>query len=275
MRRWMKHLAGRNIFITLWKVTMKNIKAVVLAAGKGTRISSAETDAPKVMRMACEKPLLGYVLEAISFIEKKDTIIVVGYKKESIIDYFGEKNYTYVIQEEQLGTGHAVMAAKEELKDYKGNVLLCYGDMPLMRSEAYENLLKTHIEQENDCTILSSENEDTMSFGRIERDENGQFVHIVEDKDCTPRQKKITELNTGIYIFDTELLLSALGELKNNNSQGEYYVTDVPKIMKDKNAKIGIYKSNLADDIIGVNTVEQLNLVEDILRRRKWQKNPN
>jgi len=242
-----------------------NLKAVVLAAGKGTRICSDDVDAPKVMRMACGKPLLGYVLDALSFIDKKDTVIVVGYKKESIINYFS--GYTYVLQEEQLGTGHAVMAAREELKNHTGPMLLCYGDMPLLGSDAYTSLLKTHFDEGNDCTILTSINNNTMSFGRILRDKNGQFVHVIEEKDCTPEQLDITELNTGVYVFDTQMLLSALGELKNNNAQGEYYITDVPAIMKSKNAKIGICKGNFGDDILGVNTLEQLNMVEDILRR--------
>jgi len=245
---------------------MKSIKAVVLAAGKGTRIHSSDSDAPKVMRMACGKPLLWYVLDAISFIEKKNTIIVVGYKKEAVTDYFD--GYLYALQEEQLGTGHAVMAAREELCNHTGPMLLCYGDMPLLKRDVYENLVKTHISERNDCTILTSVNEETMSFGRILRDEKGDFVHVVEDKDCTPEQKKITELNTGVYIFDTQLLLSSLGELRNNNSQGEYYITDAPSIMKANKAKIGLCKCSLGDDIIGVNTVEQLSLVEEMLHRR-------
>jgi len=247
---------------------MKSIKAVVLAAGKGTRISTGDDDVPKVMRIACGKPLMWYVLDALSFIDKKDTILVIGYKKEKITDYFGENIYKYAVQKEQLGTGHAVMAAKEELKNHTGPMLLCYGDMPLMKSETYKSLIETHLSEKNDCTILTSESEDTMSFGRILRDEGGDFVHVVEDKDCTPEELKITELNTGVYVFDTQLLLSALNSLKNDNSQGEYYVTDCPAIMKARGAKIGIYKGNLGDDIIGVNTLEQLRIVEDLLKMR-------
>jgi len=242
------------------------LKAVVLAAGKGTRLHSDDAEAPKVMRMACMKPLLGYVLDAISFIEPKDTIIVVGYKKESITDYFGKKPYTYALQKEQLGTGHAVMAAGEFLENHTGPMLLCYGDMPLVKADTYKTLLETHMEEGNDCTILTSENKNPMSFGRILRDGSNRFVHVVEDKDCTPEQLQITELNTGVYVFDTQLLLAALGKLKNNNSQGEYYVTDVPAIMKLNKAKIGICKLNLGDDIIGVNTIEQLNMVEEKLK---------
>jgi len=241
----------------------EQLKAVVLAAGKGTRLHSDDIDAPKVMREACGKPLLWHVLNALSFIDKKDIILVVGYKKESVIDYFNE--YPYAVQSEQLGTGHAVMAAGDELQNYNGALLLCYGDMPAIKREVYEQLLQTHFEESNDCTILTGESTLKMSFGRIQRDENGEFLHVVEEKDCTPQQLKIKELNTGVYVFNTPLLLNALKELKNDNSQGEYYVTDVPAIMREHGAKIGTLKRNLGDDIIGVNTLEQLALVEKIL----------
>ena len=243
-----------------------NIKAVVLAAGKGTRLHTDEIDAPKVMREANGKPLLWYVLDSISFIQKNDIILVVGYKKESVIERFGE--YPYTVQNEQLGTGHAVMAAKDELTNHNGALLVCYGDMPAIKQEVYQELIQTHFENNNDCTLLTGESTLKMSFGRILRDENGAFLHVIEEKDCTEQQLKIKELNTGVYVFDTPMLLGALKELKNDNSQGEYYVTDVPAIMRENGAKIGILRRNLGDDIIGVNTVEQLELVERILERR-------
>jgi len=244
----------------------RQIKAVVLAAGKGTRLHNDEIDAPKVMREANGKPLLWYVLDALSFIDKTNIILVVGYKKESVIGSFTD--YPYAVQTEQLGTGHAVAAAKEQLVDYNGALLICYGDMPAIKREVYEQLLQTHFNEGNDCTLLTGESTLEMSFGRIERDSNGGFLHVVEEKDCTPQQLEITELNTGVYVFDTPKLLGALKELKNDNSQGEYYVTDVPAIMKGHGAKLGILKRNLGDDIIGVNTLEQLKLVEDILEKR-------
>jgi len=244
----------------------ERLKAVVLAAGKGTRLHTDEIDTPKVMRKACGKPLLWYVLDSLSFIEKKDIILVAGYKKESVIDSFSE--YPYAIQTEQLGTGHAVMAAKNELIDFKGALLVCYGDMPAIKRDVYEQLINTHFDEGNDCTLLSGESTLQMSFGRVKRDDTGNFQAIIEEKDCTPEQLDITELNTGVYIFDTQMLLNALKELKNDNSQGEYYITDVPAIMLSHKAKIGIYNRNLGDDIIGVNTAEQLEMVEEILKNR-------
>ena len=242
------------------------LKAVVLAAGKGTRLKADDSDAPKVMREVLGKPLLWYVTDSLSFIEKKNITLVVGYKKESIINRF--EGYAFAVQEQQLGTGHAVMMAKEQLEKHTGAVLVCYGDMPAIKSRVYQKLLQEHIENKNDCTLLTGESNLAMSFGRIQRGSDGAFDCIVEEKDCTEEQLKITELNTGVYVFNTQLLLQSLKELKNNNSQNEYYITDIPAIMKKRGAVIGIYKENLGDDIIGVNTTEQLEMVERILERR-------
>jgi len=243
----------------------EQLKAVVLAAGMGTRLHTNDSDAPKVMREANGKPLLWYVLDAISFIGRKNIILVVGYKKENVLDRFSD--YPYAVQSEQLGTGHAVMSARDELADHTGAVLVCYGDMPAIKKDVYEQLLNTHFKDGNDCTILTGESSLKMSFGRVLRDENGDFSHVVEEKDCTPQQLKIKELNTGVYVFNTPKLLTALKELKNENAQGEYYITDVPAIMRSHAAKIGILKRDLGDNIIGVNTLEQLEMVERILER--------
>ena len=245
---------------------MEKLKAVVLAAGKGSRLQAGESDAPKVMRQVCGRPLLWHVLEAISFINKDNVIIVVGFGKDEVTDYF--QGYSFAEQQQQLGTGHAVMAAKNLLSGFDGAVLVCYGDMPVIKRETYEAFLKEHFEQGNDCTILTGETTLQLAFGRIIRDERGGFMHVVEDRDCTPEEREITELNTGVYVFNVPMLLDALNELKNDNAQGEYYLTDTPAIMRSKGAKIGLFRRNLGDEILGVNTLEQLEQVEEILERR-------
>jgi len=239
------------------------LKAVVLAAGKGTRLQEGDSDAPKVMRTAHGKPLLWYVLEALSFIEKKDIVIVVGYKKDEIIECFS--GYTFSEQAKQLGTGHAVMAAQPELRGFHGAVLVCYGDMPVIKRETYEAFLREHFEQGNDCTILTGESSIPLPYGRILRDRNGAFLHVVEDRDCSPEELSITELNSGVYAFRSPMLFEALKELKNDNVQGEYYITDVPAIMRAGGARVGVYKRDLGREILGVNTPEQLAQVEEIL----------
>jgi len=240
------------------------LKAVVLAAGKGTRLQATDSDAPKVMREACGRPLLWYVLEALSFIKKEDIILVVGYKKEAIADYFG--GYILAEQAPQLGTGHAVMAARAGLEGFRGAVLVCYGDMPAIQRGTYEALIRVHFEQGNDCTLLTGESSVPLPYGRILRSGDGEFLHVVEDKDCTPEQREIKELNSGVYVFRAAPLLEALNELKNDNTQGEYYLTDVPAIMRGRGARIGVCRRDLGDEIIGVNTREQLTQVEGILR---------
>lgn len=242
------------------------MKAVILAAGKGKRLHSEQFSAPKVLREANGKPLLRYVVNNLNFIpDKKDIIIVAGYKKEMVFNAFNE-GYTFAVQDEQLGTGHAVNCAREALKDYDGPVLVCYGDMPLFKKETYENLVKVHEEAGNDCTILTGVSDRGLAYGRIIRDENGSFKGVVEDRDCTPEQKKINELNVGIYVFDSKKLFSCLGELKNSNAQGEYYLTDVPTIMMSKGYKIGTYTTHDDTEILGVNTPEELALCESLLK---------
>ena len=243
------------------------LKVVVLAAGKGTRLQEGDNDLPKVMRQACGKPLLGYVLDALSFASVDDIIIVVGYKKEDVIASFD--GYTFAEQVEQLGTGHAVIAAAAELQGFNDAVLVCYGDMPIVKRSTYESLLDVHFRQGNDCTILTGETELPLSFGRIVRDADGGFSHVVEERDCTPDELKITEVNTGVYVFHAPQLLNALKQLKKDNSQGEYYLTDVPAIMRAEGAKIGLFRKELGDEILGVNTIEQLAQAEEILGKRK------
>ena len=242
------------------------MKAVILAAGKGKRLLSEQHNMPKVLREAHNKPLLRYVVENLSFVEdKKDLILVVGYKKELVYEAFQDAPYTFVSQDEQLGTGHAVNCARDVLKDYDGPVLICYGDMPLFKESTYQNLLDTHMKEGNDCTVLTGTTHLKLAYGRVVRDAQGKFDRVVEDKDCTPEQKEIKELNVGVYVFDNQKMLSVLGELKNNNNQGEYYLTDVPKLMMGKGWKIGTASTSDPYELLGVNTPEELALCEDIL----------
>ena len=245
---------------------MNNLKAVVLAAGKGKRIATEGIDLPKVMRLALGKPLLGYVLDELSFLDKKDIVIVVGYKRETVIAGFPD--YNFAVQTEQLGTGHAVMSAREFLEGFDGDVLVCYGDMPLLSRDTYTALARVHADEKADCTILTGTTDLDLPYGRIVRDENGGFVTVVEDRDCTPEQKKIDELNIGVYVFKAPALLSSLSELRTDNAQGEYYLTDVPAIIQKKGGKISLCKRNLGCELIGINTVEQLELAEGYLKNK-------
>lgn len=243
---------------------MNAIKAVVLAAGKGTRMMTETNTMPKVLRLACGKPLLYYVLKTLQFVPKEDTILVVGYRREDVIAAFPD--YPHAVQDPQLGTGHAVRCAKAELEGFNGTVLVCYGDMPLLKEEVYRGLLEDHARTGSVCTLLSGTTEEKLPYGRVLKDENGEFLQVVEDRDCTPEQKAIRELNVGIYAFDCKELLACLDLLRNNNAQQEYYLTDVPALMKQRGGRVSVYTAELNEQILGVNTPEQLAIAEKYLK---------
>ncbi len=236
------------------------VKAVVLAAGKGTRLQTEGITLPKVMRLAAGRPLLAYVLDALSFLPKENIILVVGYRREDVEGAYPE--YTAALQAEQLGTGHAVQCAAPALEGFEGSVLVCCGDMPLMKKETYESLCRTHEEEGNVCTILSGISQEQLPYGRIIRDVDGRFSRIVEDKDCTPEEKAVRELNAGVYLFRAPQLFEALGHLRCDNAQGEYYLTDVPGWMLNHGGKVGVCSSCTPKEMLGVNTPAQLEQVE-------------
>lgn len=244
-------------------MSTRALKAVVLAAGKGTRMQGDGEDSPKVMHQAVGRPLLRYVLDALDFVDPSDVIIVVGYKKEQVISAFG--GYSFAVQQRQLGTGHAVMAAYSALGDFDGELLICYGDMPLIKRQTYRQLCDYHRQSSNACTILTGSTDIKLPYGRVLRDENGAFTGIVEDKDCTPEQRQITELNSGVYMFDSRRLAQVLAHLGNDNAQGEYYLTDAPLLMLREGMGVGTCTRDLGMEIIGVNTPEQLRQVGEML----------
>lgn len=245
----------------------QTVKALVLCAGKGTRLQTEGIDLPKVMRLADGKPLLHYVLTALDFLPKENVILVAGYKREYVLEAYPD--YPHAIQEPQLGTGHAVQCAAEYLKDFNGHVLVCYGDTPLMRKETYRSLIDLHLAQGADCTLLSAHLAEGGNYGRIIRTGGGDFQAIVEAKDCTPEQAAVAEVNTGLYLFRAAPLLEALGHLKNDNAQGEYYLTDVPAWLLGRGGKVSVCDRCTPTEMLGVNTPAQLQEVEDVLRGRK------
>lgn len=243
-------------------------KAVVLAAGKGTRLQTEGISLPKVMRQAAGQPLLGYVLDALSFLPKENIVLVVGYRKEDVEAAYPE--YPSAVQVEQLGTGHAVQCAAPRLEGFDGNVLVCCGDMPLMKKETYESLCRTHETDGNVCTVLSGVSKEELPYGRVIRAADGGFARIVEDKDCTPEEKTVRELNAGVYLFRAPELFEALGHLRCDNAQGEYYLTDVPAWLLQHGGKVGVCATCTPEEMLGVNTPAQLEQVEQtILQRRE------
>lgn len=224
--------------------------AIVLAAGKGTRMKS---DQNKVMHTLLDRPILAYPIEALKEAGIERILIVAGWKAESLIEAFPDMEFA--IQEQQLGTGHAVMQCTA-LENEKGKTLIINGDVPYIQPETIQNLLEAS--QDTSLTLLSAVLDDGASYGRIVRDEDGEFLSIVEAKDCTPEQKKICEINAGVYCFDNEDLFQALKELKNDNAQNEYYLTDLVKILHDKGKKVSAIAMSDPDEMAGINTMSEL-----------------
>ena len=244
-----------------------NLKAIVLAAGQGKRLRESDSDnIPKVMKIACGKPLLEYVLGSIDFVGPDNIYIVVGFGRDVVIDFFGGR-YNIAVQHQLLGTGNAVDSCRDLLADFDGSTLVCYGDTPLVLTDTYKTLIDNHMAQNNACTILTTLTENPTGYGRILREQDS-FAGIVEERDCTDEQRKINEINSGIYVFDNKKLFDALSKVVPNNDQKEYYLTDVPKILGDVGEKIGLYSIPDEWQTIGVNTLDQLDQIEKIIQEK-------
>ena len=243
------------------------MRAIIPAAGRGSRLNTQDGELPKVLHTVCGQPLLEIVLSQVDFIPDRDIYIVVGYQKEKVIEAFGGR-YHYVEQEKQLGTGHAVMMCEPCFRDYEGTVLVTFGDMPLFRKEILEKTCAFHEARRADCTLLTAENPALPYWARVVRDGEGRFARIVEAKDCTPQEKRITELFSGVLVFDSRSLFRVLPEIGNNNAQKEYYLTEVPELMARRGMKVETVMTDDGDDLRGVNTPEDLIMVEQVMRRR-------
>ncbi len=246
---------------------MKAIRAIVPAAGKGKRLQKVSGDIPKAMFRVGNRPMLEVVLENLKFIEEKNIYIVVGYGKEQITEYFGDR-FSYAEQTQQLGTGHAVMECADAFKDFDGTVLITFGDMPLFRREEMEKMCLQHAANGADCTLMTAENANLKLWARVLRDEAGEFCAIVEGKDCTPEQAQIKELFSGVMAFNSKSLFEVLPMVGCANVQQEYYVTEVPELMVKKGMKVQTYFTCDGDDLRGINTPEDLEVCENILRKR-------
>lgn len=239
--------------------------SIILAAGKGTRMKS---ELPKVLHKANGTPMVKKVIEVLGKAGVSDNIAVLGHKKEEVLASF-ENKLRYVVQEEQLGTGHAVMMAEEELKNFEGTVIVLCGDTPLIKTETIQKLVEVHEESRAAVTVLTCEFQNPFGYGRIIKDINGNIEAIVEEKEASDEIKNIKEVNTGFYCFDSKKLFTALKEIDNKNEKGEYYLTDVIKIIKNRNEKAEAYKISDENEVLGVNSLEQLAQASKILRDRK------
>lgn len=246
---------------------MKAIRAIIPAAGKGKRLQKVSGDLPKAMFRVDNRPMLEIVLENTGFVAPCDTYIVVGCGKEKIIEHFGDR-YNYVEQKQQLGTGHAVMECADAFADFDGTVLVTFGDMPLFRRSEMEKMCRQHEESGADCTLMTAENPELKLWARVVRDEKGNFSAIVEGKDCTLQQAQIKELFSGVMVFNSRSLFEILPHVGCANVQKEYYLTEVPELMVRQGMKVDTYFTADGDDLRGINTPEDLEICEKILKKR-------
>ncbi|AUC24585.1 UDP-N-acetylglucosamine diphosphorylase/glucosamine-1-phosphate N-acetyltransferase [Streptococcus uberis] len=238
--------------------------AIILAAGKGTRMKS---DLPKVLHQVSGLTMLEHVFRGVAHITPQMNVTVIGHKAELVQEVLKEKS-EFVLQTEQLGTGHAVMMAEEKLADLEGNTLVIAGDTPLITGESLKNLIDFHVNHKNVATILTAKAENPFGYGRIIRNHDDEVVKIVEQKDANEYEQKVKEINTGTYVFDNKRLFEALKNINTNNAQGEYYLTDVISIFRENKEKVGAYVLRDFNESLGVNDRVALATAESVMRRR-------
>ena len=235
--------------------------AIILAAGKGTRM---KTELPKCAFPLLAKPMVEYLIDALEKVSIDKIICVVGYKRDVMANILGDR-VIYAVQEEQLGTGHAVKCAKD-LVEGDGYTIILPGDTPLIDEEILNAMIEKHIRKGNDFTIGTIKMDNPFGFGRILRNMDGKIYSIVEEKDATEEQKLIKEINTGLFCVNNKLLFEALEQVNNNNAKGEYYLTDIVEILSSK-AKIGSFTIRDAYKLRGINDLWALSEVESELRK--------
>ena len=243
---------------------MKNRLAIVLAAGKGTRMRS---ELPKVLFPVNGRPMIHYVLDALKEADVEKILVVVGYRADLLQQELGMRhNLEFVEQKEQKGTGHATMVCREHLAKHEGAVVVVTGDSPLLQSSSVLTLLETFHQEKAGCVLGTLHRDDPQGLGRIVRDKTGQFGGIVEEKDATDAERNVTEVNMSTYVFDCNQLLAALDQLSDDNLQQEYYLTDCPRLIKEAGEKVLALPPLKPCEALSINTLDDLALVESSMQ---------
>lgn len=240
------------------------VMAIVLAAGQGKRMKSKLY---KVLHPVCGKPMVGHVLEAVREAEAGRTVVVVGHGAEAVKSYLGDAA-EYALQEQQLGTGHAVRQAEGLLGSEEGTTIVICGDTPLVQASTIKSMLELHASSGAAATVLTASFDNPTGYGRVIRGEDGTVQRIVEQKDCSPVEAAVKEINTGTYCFDNRKLFEALAKVTSNNAQGEYYLTDVIGIFRESGEPVQGYCTEDLAEAIGVNDRVALSEAERFMRER-------
>ena len=244
------------------KNEITNIAAVILAAGKGKRMKS---DLPKVLHQVGGRPIIEYVVKTAKSLKPDRIIVVVGHRGQMVKDFLKPYQVDIAWQKELLGTGHALVQTRSLLSDFHGTLLVLCGDVPFLRSETISKLIQTHRKAQASATVLTALLEDPEGYGRIIRGADGSVEKIVEHKDATPGERMEKEINTGTFCFDSRFIFPALDQVEKENEQGEYYLTDVVKILRKGNHKIAAFQAKNPQETMGINSFEQLRQMEALL----------
>jgi len=245
---------------------MDKTAAIILAAGKGTRMKS---NLVKVMHLLGGRPMVAWPIEAVRDAGATRIALVTGHQSDAVQDYLhDDPSITFALQEEQLGTGHAVACAERALQGFTGRVLILCGDVPLIRPETLRGLLECHVSRQATVTVLTTHLENPHGYGRIVKGYHGQILRIVEEKDATEVEREIGEINSGIYCAEASFLFEAVATIGNDNAQGEYYLTDIVRMAADRGQICVSYPVAESEEVMGVNDRVQLAAAESVLRRR-------
>ncbi len=244
---------------------MNDLVTLILAAGKGTRMKS---DMPKVLHELNGRPMVHYVIDLAKNLNSRKTILIVGHKRELVEEACKDMAVEFAHQAEQLGTGHAVQITENLLKNYSGDILVLSGDVPLLTYDTTQALVREHQKSGATATLLTSLLDDPGGYGRIIRNQDGFVQKIVEHKDATEAERRVNEINVGIYIFKAQPLFEALKLVDNDNAQGEYYLPDVISIFINEGKTVNAVQSANFDETRGINNLDQLKKAETIIKSR-------
>lgn len=238
--------------------------AIVLAAGQGTRMKSKLY---KVLHPVLGRPMVQHVIDEVKGSQLDEIVTVVGHGAEQVKERIGNKS-EFVLQEEQLGTGHACMQAEDLLKDKEGTTIVVCGDTPLITKETYQALFEYHEKEQAKATILTAKAPNPFGYGRVIRDGQNEVKRIVEHKDASDEELLIDEINTGTYCFDNQVLFEALKKVTNENAQGEYYLPDVIEILQESSEKVAAFMAPDFDETLGINDRVALSTAEKVMKKR-------
>jgi len=243
---------------------MMKFTTIILAAGKGTRMKS---DLPKVLHPVCGRPMIHFPIQVAEDAGASEIITVIGHGAESVKDELSDLKVSFVTQEKQLGTGHAVIVCRDAVSDRSLPIVILCGDVPLLRESTLEGLVRSHKAEKNSVTVLTACVDDPGGYGRIIKD-GDEILRIVEEKDASAEEKSVREINSGIYCVDGDFLFEALDRVGNSNAQGEYYLTDIIKIGREMGRRVGWSTINDSLEIMGINSRRDLAIAEKAMGKR-------